>query len=144
MEIQGGTNDFTPAFESSGQHYFLTAGDGETLEVMIANADMVGTLPVDPRPTSAEVIAFVNHVQALTDNNASLTLTDDPPATDHAVDGGNLDWGFEIPEATVTHTAAPTLALSDFDDSGLDVEAAAVLVASAPGTAGNNLYADSG
>ena len=32
-----------------------------------------------------------------------------PPATDHAVDGGNLWSGaFELPEATATHTPAPT------------------------------------
>ena len=110
--------------------------------MQIADADM--TEPYVWTPTnSAEVIAFANHVRGLTDQNATLTLTDDPPATDHAVDGGNLEWGFELPEATVTHAVAQTLALSDFDDSGLDVEAAAVLVASAPGTAGNNLYADS-
>ena len=35
------------------------------------------------------------------------------------------------------------MALSDFDDTGLDVETAALLEASGPGTAGNNFYADS-
>ena len=29
---------------------------------------------------SAEVIAFANHVRGLTDHDATLTLTDDPPA----------------------------------------------------------------
>ena len=81
--------------------------------------------------------------RGLTDQNATLTLTDDPPGTDHAVDAGNVSWTFAIPEPTVTHAIGQTLALSDFDDAGLDVEAAAVLVASAPGTAGNTLYADS-
>ena len=31
-----------------------------------------------PRPTSAEVIAFGNHVSGLTDRTATLTLTDGP------------------------------------------------------------------
>ena len=48
------------------------------LEVMIANADM--TEPYRWNPTnSAEVIAFVTHVQGLSDNNATLTLTDETP-----------------------------------------------------------------
>ena len=33
--------------------------------------------------------------------------------------------------------------MSDFDDTGLDVETAALLVASGPGTSGNNFYRDS-
>ena len=141
IQIDGTNNRFTPAFEATGRIIF-EASDGEMLEAMIADADM--TEPYQWTPSNAaEVITFANHVRGLTDQDATLTLTDDPPATDHEVDGGNLEWGFELPEATVTHTPAPTLALSDFDDSGLDVEAAALLEASAPGTAGNNLYADS-
>ena len=42
-----------------------------------------------------------------------------------------------------TLTAIVPQALSDFDDTGLEVEAAALLVASAPGTTGNNPYANS-
>ena len=141
IDLQGNNNIFTAAFETAGRIIF-TASDGETLQVMIADADM--SEPYNWIPANSdEVIAFADHVRGLTDTDATLTLTDDPPGTDHAVDGGNLSWGFELPEATVTHAVAQTLALSDFDDSGLDVEAAAVLVASAPGTAGNNLYADS-
>ena len=37
---------------------------------------------------------------------------------------------------------APLLTLSDWDDTGLDVEFAALLEASAPGTTGNNFYAE--
>ena len=33
--------------------------------------------------------------------------------------------------------------MSDFDDTGLELDCAALLVASAPGTTGNNPYADS-
>ena len=73
-----GTVDFTTAFEATGRIIF-TASDGETVEVMIANADMIE--PYIWVPTnSAEVIAFASHVRALTDNATTLTLTDDPPA----------------------------------------------------------------
>ena len=72
------TNDrFTPAFEASGR-IIIEASDGETLEVMIANADM--TEPYEWVPTnSAEVVAFAMHVRGLSDHDATLTLTDDPP-----------------------------------------------------------------
>ena len=98
--------DFTDAFEATGR-ILVEASDGETLEIMIANADMDEAYIWFPA-NSAAVTAFVAHVRGLTDQNATLTLTDDPPATDHAVDGGNLEWGFELPAATVTHTPAPT------------------------------------
>ena len=57
-------------------------------------------------------------------------------------------FGMEAGDATLSISAraiAPviTLLLSDFDDAGLEVDAAALLVASAPGTTGNNPYADS-
>ena len=44
--------------------------------------------------------------------------------------------------AASTKSLVP-LRLADFNDAGLDVETAALLTASAPGTPGNNLYADS-
>ena len=72
-----GTNDrFTPAFETSGRIIFM-ASDGETLEVMIANADM--TEPYNWVPAnSVEVADFFSHIRDdLTDQNATLTLTDD-------------------------------------------------------------------
>ena len=55
------------------------ASDGEVLEVMIANADMSEPYSWTP-VNSAEVIAFANHVQALTDQTATLTLTDNDPS----------------------------------------------------------------
>ena len=67
-------------------------------------------------------------------------------AVDHAVDAGPVSWTFALPEPTVTHTpAAPdtSLLLTDFDDTGLTVDAAALLAASAPGTTGSTPYADS-
>ena len=70
---------FTPAFEATGRIIF-EASDGETLEVMIADADM--SEPYEWVPTnSSEVIAFANHVRGLSNNNATLTLTDDPTTT---------------------------------------------------------------
>ena len=73
-----GTDDrFTAAFESTGL-IIITASDGETLEVMIADADM--SEPYNWTPSnSAEVITFNTHVRSLTDQDATLTLTDGPP-----------------------------------------------------------------
>ena len=98
-----GVNDrFTADFEATGTFTF-TASDGETLEVQIADASM--TEPYLWTPTNGvDVIAFANHVISLTDHDATLTLTSGGPPTtqDHAVNGGDLDWGFELPEATIT------------------------------------------
>ena len=69
---------FTPEFEATGR-IIVEASDSETLEVMIADADM--SEPYEWTPTnSAEVIAFVSHLRGLTDQNATLTLTDDDPS----------------------------------------------------------------
>ena len=92
LAIDGDNNRFTPAFEATGRIIYESS-DGETLEIMIANADM--TEAYDWIPTnSAEVIAFTNHVRGLTDQTATLTLTDDPPgpvnvAPSFADDTGN-------------------------------------------------------
>ena len=75
LRIDGDNNRFTAAFETSGLIIF-EASDGEMLEVMIANADI--SEPYSWTPTnSAEVVAFANHVRGLTDQNATLTLTDE-------------------------------------------------------------------
>ena len=77
LHIAGSNDRFTIAFETSGRIIF-EASDGETLEVMIANADMAE--PYQWTPTnSAEVIAFADHVIGLVDRDATLTLTDEPP-----------------------------------------------------------------
>ena len=103
ISISGSDNRFTAAFEATGRPIFA-ASDGETLEVMIANADM--TEPYGWTPSnSAEVVAFVSHVRGLADQNATLTLTDDPAVTAHAVDAGAVSWAFDLPQPTVTHTA---------------------------------------
>ena len=74
LSLHGSNEEFTPEFEATGRIIF-TASDGETLEVMIANADM--SEPYVWIPTnSAEVIAFASHVRGLADQNATLTLTE--------------------------------------------------------------------
>ena len=77
ISIIGVNNRFTAEFEANGRIIFA-ASDGELLEVMIANADMTEEYFWEPT-NSTEVIAFANHVRTLTDQNATLTLTDDPP-----------------------------------------------------------------
>ena len=72
ISITGLNNDFTPAFEATGLFIF-TASDGETLEVMIADADMTEIYQWTPT-NSAEVVAFVLHVKGLVDQTGTLTL----------------------------------------------------------------------
>ena len=78
IEILGLNDRFTAEFEATGR-IIIEASDAETLEVMIANADMDEPYLWTPS-NSAEVIAFANHVRGLTDQTATLTLTDDDPA----------------------------------------------------------------
>ena len=74
LSVSGANNRFTPAFEATGRIIY-TASDGELLEVTLANADM--TEPYFWLPTnSAEVIAFADHIQGLTDQDATLTLSE--------------------------------------------------------------------
>ena len=77
ISITMSNNRFTDAFEATGR-IIITASDGETLEVMIANADMTEPYIWTPA-NSAEVIVFAAHVRTLTDQNATLTLTDCSP-----------------------------------------------------------------
>ena len=74
LSIVGSNNRLTADFEASGLLTF-EASDGEMLEVMIADADM--SEPYTWTPTnSAEVVAFALHVKGLTDQDATLTLSD--------------------------------------------------------------------
>ena len=77
ISLIGSNNRFTTEFESTGR-IIVTASDGETLEVMIANADMTEPYVWTPA-NSAEVMAFANHVRGLTNHDATLTLTDEDP-----------------------------------------------------------------
>ena len=76
FSITDTNNRFTSAFEASGRIIF-EASDGMMLEVMIANADMTEPYAWTP-VNSVEVIAFFNHIRGLADQDATLTLTDDP------------------------------------------------------------------
>ena len=114
LRILQADSDFTDSFEATGRIIF-EATDGETLEVMIANADM--SEPYSWLPTnSAQVIAFANHIRNLdfADRNPTLTLTDDPAtvAPSFADDTGDAqDWtqGTAITPITVpAATGAPT------------------------------------
>ena len=60
---------------------------------------------------------------------------------DHTATASPANWLFDLPEASAT-VPPPPLVLSDSDDTGLDVVAKALLVASADATAGNFFYED--
>ena len=79
LVLLGIDDRFTAAFVASGR-IIIEASDGELLEVMIADADMSEPYTWIPA-NSGDVTAFANHVQGLTDHNATLTLTDDPAIT---------------------------------------------------------------
>ena len=107
-----GQHDFTAAFEATGRIIF-TASDNTTLEVQIANADMLE--PYYWVPTnSAQVITWANHVRGLADHSATLTLTDDPAtaAPSFADDTGDAQsWTQNTAIASITvpaATGAPT------------------------------------
>ena len=204
LSIAGSSKDFTPEFEATGRIIF-TASDGEMLEIAIANADMVE--PYTWLPTNSLAVgAFADHIQGLTDQNATLTLTDDlaPSAAPSFFDdtGNAQTWivgsaiaPITVPGATgvpaptyavvgvlpdgisfnsttrvlsgtptvagsgeiriqatnsegtddwaVAYTVLAGLSLASFDSTGLEVVAAALLEASAPGTSGSTPYADS-
>ena len=74
ISIIGSNNRFTPAFEATGRIIF-EASDGEILEVMIADADMSEAYTWVPT-NGAEVVAFVLHIKDLTDQDATLTLSE--------------------------------------------------------------------
>ena len=105
ISITGTDNRFTPEFEATGRFTF-TASDGESVTVVLANADMTEIYQWTPT-NSAEVVAFVLHVKSLTDQTGTLTLTGEGTATtaDHAVDAGNVGWAFDLPQPIVTHTS---------------------------------------
>ena len=88
IEIVGFNARLTPEFEASGR-FIIEASDGETVEITLGGVDMTEAYALTPT-NSAEVIAFANHVRGLTDQNATLTLTDDPVVLTGAVSLGDL------------------------------------------------------
>ena len=76
ISIWGFNHGFTPTFEFNGRIIF-TASDGETLEVTIGGVDLMEPYSWIPA-NAAEVVAFDTHFRGLTDQTATLTLTDGP------------------------------------------------------------------
>ena len=74
FSLEGANSDFREDIEATGIFTF-TASDNETLEVLIANADMTEPYSWEPINT-AEVSAFVTHVRGLSNQNATLTIAD--------------------------------------------------------------------
>ena len=108
ISITGTNNRFTPEFEATGSFTF-TASDGESVTVVLANADMSEIYQWTPA-NSAEVVAFVLHVKGLVDQTGTLTLTGMGAAgtTDHTVNAGDVSWAVEVTEPTVTLVLATT------------------------------------
>ena len=110
---------------------------------MIADADM--TEPYEWTPTnSVEVIAFANYVRGLTDQTATLTLTDDPAtvAPSFADDTGNAQtWemgtaiaAITVPEADGTPT--PTYAVEGSLPAGIAFDTVTRVISGTPTATG--------
>ena len=136
------TRELTPAFESTGR-IIVQASDGETLEVMIADADI--SEPYNWTPTnSAEVMAFSLHVRGLTDTNATLTLTDDPATVapsfaDDTGDAQTWEMGTAITAITVpaaTGTPTPTYAVEGSLPAGIAFDTATRVISGTPTATG--------
>ena len=146
ISITGAINDrFTAAFEATGR-IIVEASDGEMLEVMIANADMSETYFWTPT-NSAEVIAFTTHVIGLTDRNATLTLTDDPPVVnvapsfaDDTGDAQTWEMGTAITAITVPEadgTPAPTYAVEGVLPAGIAFDTGTRVISGTPTATGS-------
>ena len=120
LNIQN-NSDFTPAFVATGRIIF-TASDGETLEVMIADADMDEPYQWLPA-NSAEVIAFINHLEGpLATHALTLTLTDDPAtvAPSFADDTGDAQsWTQNTAIASITVPAATGIPTPTYAATGV-------------------------
>ena len=81
-----------------------TSKPGRLLEVTIRGADPILGFRLLRRSTLSRL-----HVRGLTDQSATLTLTDEPAGTAH-VDACAVSF-YDLPEPTVTHTPAtpPTI-----------------------------------
>ena len=143
ISINLSNNRFTPAFEATGRIIF-TASDNETLEVMIANADMDEPYIWVPS-NSTEVIAFASHVRGLTDQNATLTLTDDDPAVapsfaDDTGDAQTWEMGTAIAAITVPEAdgePTPTYAVEGSLPAGIAFDTATRVISGTPTATGN-------
>ena len=105
ISITGTNNRFTPEFEASGRFTF-TASDGESVTVMLANADMTEIYQWTPA-NSAEVTAFVLHVKGLVDQTGTITLTGEGTATPPV----SVSFSVEAGDSTLSITARALAAL---------------------------------
>ena len=145
IPIFGANRRFTPAFESTGR-FIVTASDGETVEFLLANADLTETYDWTPT-NSAEITAFVSHVRGLTDGDATLTLTMETivlaVAPAFADDTGNAQtWtqsfaisAITVPEATGTPT--PTYAAVGTLPAGITFNATTRVISGTPTAIGS-------
>ena len=149
ISITGLNNDFTPEFEANGRIIF-EASDGETLEVMIADADMTEIYQWTPT-NSAEVVAFVLHVKDLVDQDATFTLQGEgasvvnvaPSFTDST--GDDQDWvqdeaitSVTVPVASGTPT--PTYAVVGSLPTGISFNANTRVISGTPTVIGSRHY----
>ena len=143
LQIALDNNRFTAAFVATGR-IIIEASDGETLEVMISNADT--TEPYAWRPTNfAEVIAFANHGRGLANRNATLTLTDEPDTSAPAFadsTGNAQSWtqntaiaSITVPAATGTPT--PTYAVVGTLPAGIAFNTTTRVISGTPTVAGS-------
>ena len=95
---------------------------------------------------SAEVIAFISHLRGLTDRNATLTLTDDPPVVnvapsfaDDTGDAQTWEMGTAITAITVPEadgTPEPTYAVEGVLPAGIAFDTATRVISGTPTATG--------
>ena len=135
-----GTADWTVDFTTTAELALPTVADqdgfvGVPLNIQLPVAtggDGSYSYTATPRPAG---LSFASGTRRITGNPTTVqTVTVTYTVTDGNNASVSRDFDFSITQP---------LLLADWDDSGLQVVGAALLAASAPGTAGNNLYADS-
>ena len=135
-----GTADWTVDFTTTAALALATVADqdgfvGVPLNIQLPAAtggDGSYSYTATPRPAG---LSFATGTRRITGNPTTVqTVTVTYTVTDGSGVSVSRDFDFVITQP---------LLLADWDDDGLQVVAAALLEASAPGTAGNNLYADS-
>ena len=108
-------------------------GDWVTLADVTSPYSITGLEPNTEYEVQAQAVNAVG-VGAWSDSATATTLQEQPVAATFNAVAGTL---------AVAVTVNSPLQLSDFDTTGLDVEAAALIEASGAGTVGGTLYADS-
>ena len=124
----------TSGIEGSGNNLAVKEiGSGELGRVTTSGADGTGQSIIPPPGTGSGEASEVT-ATGIEGTGTSVVITE----TGSGEFGEVTASGLESTGSLVT-----LLVLSDSDDTGLDIVAKALLVASAPGTSGNSFYADS-